>query len=114
MYIRNRALRHFLISFGQFICFKLLFPFLRLAGKINPKGEYHYALGTGWTKTAFDIDTLLPVSESEFEGLMMPVPHDADRYLRNLYGDWRKLPTEDQIRKAIHCQEYKEEIFGKE
>ena len=69
---------------------------------------------TAWTKTAFDIDTLLPVSESEFEGLMMPVPHDADRYLRNLYGDWRKLPTEDQIRKAIHCQEYKEEIFGKE
>lgn len=22
--------------------------------------------------------------------------------------------TEEQIRKAIHCQEYKEEIFGKE
>lgn len=114
VHIRNRSLRHALITFGQFISFKLLFPVLRLIGKINPKGEYHYALGIGWTKTAYDIDTLLPLSEAEFEGVTFPAPHDPDRYLRNLYGDWRKLPTEEQIKKAIHCQEYKEEIFGKE
>ena len=114
VHIRCRRVRHALISFGQFICFKLLFPVFRLVGKMNPKGEYHYALGTGWTKAAYTPDMLLPVTEAEFEGMMMPAPHDPDKYLKKLYGDWRKLPTEEQIRKAIHCQEYKEEIFGKE
>lgn len=114
VHIRCGWLRHSLISFGQFICFKLIFPLLRLVGKINPKGEYHYALGTGWSKTAYRPEILLPLSEVEFEGVRMPAPHDADAYLKNLYGDWRKLPTEAQIKKAIHCQEYRDEIFGKE
>ena len=113
-HVRCRCVRHALISLGQFICFRLLFPLFRLIGKINPKGEYHYALGTGWTKAAYAPEMLLPVSEAEFEGMMMPAPHDAEGYLKVLYGDWRKLPTEEQIRKAIHCQEYKDEIFGKE
>ena len=112
VHIRCRALRHALISFGQAICFWGIFPLLRLLGKINPKGEYHYMIGTGWAKPAFDIETIVPVSHLSFEGIDMPAPKDADAYLKVLYGDWKKLPTEEQIRKAIHCKEYREEIFG--
>lgn len=112
VHIRCRALRHALISFGQALCHWAIFPLLRLVGKINPKGEYHYMIGTGWAKPAFDIETIVPVSYLSFEGVDMPAPKDADAYLKVLYGDWKKLPTEEQIRKAIHCKEYREEIFG--
>ena len=53
-----------------------------------------------------------PLTTAEFEGEQMPVPHNMHEYLRVVYGDWRKLPSEEQIRKAIHCNEYKAEIFG--
>ena len=43
----------------------------------------------------------------------MPVPKDMDAYLTNVYGDWRKMPSEEDIKKSIHCQEYRDEIFGK-
>ena len=112
VHIRCRALRHALISFGQALCHWAIFPLLRLVGKINPKGEYHYMIGTGWARPAFDIDTIVPVSGISFEGVDMPAPKDVDAYLKVLYGNWKKLPTEEQIRKAIHCKEYREEIFG--
>lgn len=112
VHIRNTSVRHAFISFGQFVCFRLVFPFLRMVGKINPKGEYHYALGIGWTRAMYSINTLLPVSEVEFEGERMPAPNDVNGYLGILYGDWEKLPSEEQIKKSIHCQEYREEIFG--
>jgi hypothetical protein len=69
-------------------------------------------IGTGWARPAFDIDTIVPVSRISFEGVDMPAPKDVDAYLKVLYGNWKKLPTEEQIRKAIHCKEYREEIFG--
>ena len=112
VHIRCRALRHALISFGQALCHWAIFPLLRLVGKINPKGEYHYMIGTGWARPAFDIDTIVPVSGISFEGVDMPAPKDVDAYRKVLYGNWKKLPTEEQIRKAIHCKEYREEIFG--
>lgn len=112
VHIRCKALRHALISFGQALCHWAIFPLLRLVGKINPKGEYHYMIGTGWARPAFDIDTIVPVSVISFEGVDMPAPKDVDAYLKVLYGNWKKLPTEEQIRKAIHCKEYREEIFG--
>lgn len=113
-HIGYAPLRHCLISVGQFLCFKLFFPLLRLLGRINPKGEYHYALGTGWAKYAYGHDTIFPLGKVEFEGVEMSAPNDMEGYLEILYGDWRKLPTEDRIRKSIHCQEYKDEIFGKD
>jgi hypothetical protein len=54
-----------------------------------------------------------PLTSTEFEGTMMPVPCDMDSYLTTVYGDWRKIPSEEVISKSIHCQEYKDEIFGK-
>ena len=48
-----------------------------------------------------------------FEGKMMPVPKDTDAYLTRVYGDWKKLPSEERIKKAIHSRIYRDEIFGK-
>lgn len=113
-YITVSWIRRPLVRFIEFIHFRMIFPLLRLVGKINPNEEYHYVLGTGWPKHTFYMKHTFPLAEAEFEGRIMPVPFDTDAYLTTVFGDWRKMPDEDQIRKAIHCREYREEIFGKD
>lgn len=41
-------------------------------------------------------DTIFPLSTIEFEGERFSAPADPDRYLRDLFGDYMKLPPEDQ------------------
>ena len=112
-HISNAWLRRCAIRLIQFGNFYLIFPLLRLVGRVNPKEEYHYVLGAGWPKHTFFMKNTLPLAQAEFEGEQMPVPKDMREYLRIVYGDWEKLPSEDQIRKAIHCSNYIEEIYGK-
>lgn len=38
------------------------------------------------------VERLLPVSTASFEGHVLPVPHDLELYLENMYGDWRQIP----------------------
>lgn len=110
-YIRCGALRRPLIRLIEFLCIGLIFPILRLIGLINPRGEYHYSLGQGWAKHTFFLHDTLPLTTTEFEGEMMPAPKNIDAYLTRVYGNWRKLPSQEQIRKSIHCQDYINEIY---
>ena len=109
-YVRLGWLRKSLIRIIETVHFGLVNPLLRLIGKINPKQEYHYVLGTGWPRHKFYLKDIFPLDTAEFEGVMMPVPKDMDAYLSNVYGDWRTLPSEEKIMKSIHCQEYIDEI----
>ena len=112
-HISHAWFRHCAIRLIQFGNIYLIFPLLRLIGRFNPKEEYHYVLGSGWPKQTFFMKNTFPLAQAEFEGELMPVPKDMREYLRIVYGDWEKLPSEDQIRKAIHCSNYLEEIYGK-
>lgn len=112
--IRTASVRRPMIRFIEFVNFRLLHPVIRLIGRINPRQEYHYTLGTGWPGHTFFMTDTFPLSQTEFEGVMLPVPRDMDRYLANVYGEWRQLPSEDAIRRSIHCKEYIEEIYGKQ
>lgn len=85
-------------------------PVLRLIGIINPKQEYHYSLGTGWPKHTFYLKDVYPLSEAKFEDAVFPVPQNMDAYLTNVYGEWRKVPSYEQIINSIHCKEYQNEI----
>lgn len=40
--------------------------------------------------------TIFPLGTIEFEGEQFSAPADVDRYLRDLFGDYMKLPPEDQ------------------
>ena len=112
-YIGCSWIRKPLIRTIEVVHFGIVNPVLRLIGKINPRQEYHYVLGTGWPKHTFYMKDTFPLSEAEFEGDMFPVPKDMDAYLSNVYGDWRKIPSHESIRKFIHCQEYIDEIYGR-
>lgn len=113
-YIRWGWLRRPLIRFVEFLCLGIINSLLRLVGLINPKGEYHYALGTGWARHTFLLKDTLPLSTAPFEGEEFPVPKDMDAYLTRVYGNWRALPDEATIKRCIHCKEYRDEIYGKE
>lgn len=110
-YIKTRWLRRLLIRPIQWLCLGLINTILRLIGLINPKGEYHYILGTGWPFARFKKEMLLPLSTAVFEGVEFPVPHDAEAYLSVMYGDWRSLPSDEDIIKKIHRTEFVDEIF---
>lgn len=112
LYIKHRWLRHMLIRTIEVLCLGILNPIFRLIGLINPKGEYHYTLGNAWPRSTFYAKDIFPLTTIEFEGRHFPAPKDTDAYLSNIYGNWRRLPTEEQIRKAIHSEEYIEEIYG--
>ena len=113
-YIRCGWLRRPLIRLIEVLCLGILNPLLRLVGLINPRGEYHYALGTGWAKHTFFMRDTMPLARARFEGVEFPVPKDMDAYLTRVYGAWRKLPDDESIRRSIHCKAYIEEIYGKE
>ena len=111
-YISCGAIRKPLIRLIELLCLGIIFPILRLIGLINPKGEYHYSLGQGWSKHTFFMSDAFPLTTTEFEGEQMPAPKNVDAYLARVYGDWRKMPNEEQIRKSIHNQDYIREIYG--
>ena len=111
-YISWGWLRKPLIRLIELLSFVLIFPLLRLVGLINPRGEYHYSLGQGWAKHRFFMSDTMPLATAEFEGVELPVPKDMDAYLTKVYGNWRELPSPEQIRRCIHCNEYIREIYG--
>lgn len=113
-YIGVGWVRKPLIRLIEVLCLGIINPLLRLVGLINPRGEWHYTLGTGWARHTFYMKNTFPLTKTMFEGVEMPVPKDMDAYLTGVYGDWRKMPSAEAIRKAIHCKEYREEIFGSE
>ena len=111
-YVRHSWLRRPLIALVNLLCLGIIVPLLRLVGLINPSGEYHYTLGLGWGRHKFFMEHTFPLGRAKFEGVEFPVPKDMDAYLSQVYGDWRKLPTDEQIRKAIHSPVYIKEIYG--
>lgn len=111
--INNKLMRKMLIRTIEYLHSFIIFPILRIIGQINPNEEFHYVLGTGWPKHTFYMKYTFPLTTTDFEGEKKPVPKDMDSYLANVYGDWRKIPSEEDIKKSIHCQEYRDEIFGK-
>lgn len=47
-------------------------------------------------KAIYSQETLFPVKEAKFCDMIAKVPNDCDAYLTTLYGNWRKLPPENQ------------------
>lgn len=113
-YIKNRFLRHVAVRVVEGINFALLIPFARLVGQFGAKDQYRICLGAGFYKSVFYKKDIFPLSKMEFEGVEFPVPGNTDAYLTNIYGDWRKLPSEEQIRKSMHYPLYIKEIFGED
>ena len=60
-------------------------------------GKYLINYSSAWgDKEIFDKNYFRDIVELQFENLIVNAPIDYDKVLTDLYGDWRKLPPEDQ------------------
>lgn len=111
-YIKTRWLRHFYIRTVEILNFLIFIPLCRLAGLINPKGQYHHQYASAFYKHPIYPRNIYPLTTLSFEGIECPVPGNWDAYLTDLYGDWHTPPSEDAIRRHLHNNTYLKDIFG--
>lgn len=74
--------------------YNILDKFLWYNGKTNlygvPTGRKHYF------GEIFDKKIYFPVRQIEFETKTFYIPNDVDKYLCNLYGDYMRIPKDDE------------------
>lgn len=51
-----------------------------------------YGIGTPFPGR-YKKDTIFPLGHAIFEGALFPIPNKVEKYLRNLYGDYERLPA---------------------
>ena len=75
----------------------ILFPFLRLWARLFGIKTLILPFGTGFTKKRH-INDIFPLTKISFEGKYFSSPANPDAYLKELYGDYMKLPDENDRR----------------
>lgn len=86
--------------------FKCIVPLTWPLNVFRKKGELHYGLGQGFAHHYLWENEIFPIVLTKFESYLLPVPRDADAYLTHIYGNWRQPPSEDDIAKTVHNQEF--------
>ena len=102
--IKNDRLRKWVTNL-QWTVYRCLVPLTWPLNIFRKKGELHYGLGQGLPQHIMWETELFPVAEMLFESLTLPVPFDQDAYLTHIYGNWRQVPSDDEIRESIHNKE---------
>ncbi len=74
-----------------------LLPLLGAIGRIGAGSRLRHETGSLFPATRC-LDDLLPTVRVPFERLMLPIPANADAYLRRIYGDYTRLPDPDTVR----------------
>lgn len=99
--ILGRQHYYSLRSFAEFFWFgarRAIFGLMwRIACAVKPKDRYlaQDLWNNGWG-LLHERDRIFPLTTVEFEGRSFPAPADSDFYLREDFGDYMKLPPEDQ------------------
>lgn len=73
----------------------------------SSKNGNQWGLPTGrkyYNGEIFDKDVYVPVTKGSFEGLQVNLPHQTDRYLRNLYNNYMELPPLEKRERHFICE----------
>lgn len=73
-----------------------LFPLIGAIGRIGAGQRLRHEPGSLFPAARISSE-LTPTVRVPFEGLSLPIPANADAYLRRMYGDYMRLPDVDQI-----------------
>lgn len=83
--------------FWYVILYKVLFRILNeISERFSNRKYYTYTYGTPFTDRHL-IKSIYPLNRVLFEGKVFNAPNDTDKYLTESYGDWRRIPNEDEI-----------------
>lgn len=113
-YIRGRGARRICIRFVEGLNFLIFTPLCRIIGLLNPDGRYRNQFGSLFYRSSFSKKDVFPLGTLAFEGTDFPVPGNWDAYLTSYYGDWRSIPSEEEIKVSLHGSTYRKELFGDE
>lgn len=80
-----------------FLIHKIAFPICRFFARIFKVNTYILPFGTGFTSKR-DLENIFPLKKISFEGLYFNSPVNTDAYLKELYGNYMQLPSEEQRR----------------
>ena len=90
----------FLASSSRFwyvVLYTFLFKIINIISCFcSNKLYYTYTYGTPFTDKHL-VKTIYPLSRALFEGRTFNAPNDIDKYLTESYGNWRRIPNEDEI-----------------
>lgn len=85
------------VNISYFFIKRFILPVLRRISKIFSHNNYlSYSYGIPYCNK-FELTDIFPLKEICFEGHMFFVPYLEDKYLKELYGNWRSVPQEDEI-----------------
>jgi lipopolysaccharide cholinephosphotransferase len=81
--------------------YQLLYSFVfkvfdELGLLFSNKQYYTYTYGTAFGDKHL-ITPIFPLKRIQFEGKVFNVPNDTDRYLTENYGNWRRIPKDNEI-----------------
>lgn len=78
--------------------------------------KYTYGVDTYfYNQFIYDEKNLFPLKEAEFEGYKFSIPNNPDIILKNLYGDYMRIPSvEERHTHATHIEIYEENNNGRE
>ena len=79
---------------------RFVFPILRILCRLSGTDVITSGMGIPYHNRRYAKD-IFPLATLKFEGIDFPVPHDYDHMLRLMYGDYMKLPPEENF--CIHC-----------
>lgn len=103
--LKNDGLRR-VVTRINWLIFDVLRPLTFPLDVFKKKGEMHYGLGMGTPYHQMREEEIFPVRQTVFEGVTLPIPGRAEAFLTRIFGDYMLVPTEEEIRKSIHSQEY--------
>lgn len=62
--------------------------------------------GDGFEINVFNKKDVFPTRKEKFEDTKLPIPRNYDIYLKKLYGDYMKIPSDEEIKKNTHTPFY--------
>lgn len=84
-----RAVAEFFWFGGKLLLYQAIWRLLKWVCRSSRYANIPAMNGYGITH---DRETVLPLSRVRFEDAEFPAPHDPDRYLRNIYGNYMEIP----------------------
>ena len=84
-----------IVPVSYFFLKKIATPLLHLVHRIR-NDYYRMPYGAPFKSIRYK-KNIFPIGRIEFEGKMFSAPQNVDGYLKDIYGDWEKIPDVDEI-----------------